>query len=719
MDFFSLKNLASSQAVRGLAPWDYPVKPMPDFSSKKEFRAWCMSPQTEHYFFSLYEGANAALRIAEKENPAVLMHGLVADYDSSLLEGAWEGVLKRCSPDYPPARGSLTPSGHARVVWEFEAPVWVYNNDAHKAFLNRLAAELRVDKLLPSLDKDAFFKTNLTYECGHDWRVLGTKPVATVTLHHWMFKAGEKARWAEKGEVVVPLERVREKMEDKYPGRWQGEFEYGSTGIRFWDLIADNPTAAIVRETGMQTFTGGKPFVSWREIFGHRFVEEYEEDRIATAVEDVFFDGKHYWRKLGDHWKLHLKEDLSLHMRVACSLRGKPDGRESCSEVDRAVYHVQEFNRIEAALPLVHQRRGITHRHGERLLNVSTCRVVQPVETAQVWGENFPFISQWLTNGVPPHLATTGFFDPTPIQMDRFLAWLQRFYASAYVMDVLKGQSAFFAGPVNQGKTLLTNAFIGEMMGGVFDASETLLGKTSFNSSAYASPVWAVDDSNPGNDPKVHASFSANVKKVTANQNFEFLAKFRDSMRINWRCRVTVTLNDDAESMRMLIDADISALDKVMFFKIANRVFHFPPKPDAVIAAELPFFCRWLLDWKMPDHCQGENRYGVREYHEPSMLDAARRLGRTSEFRELLTSFRAGYFETVTDDFWEGTATQLMSTLALDPGLAAVMRNHSAASMGRELRKLQSLGFSIEDRVLQGNKVWKIGKHDKFKESKA
>lgn len=50
-------------------------------------------------------------------------------------------------------------------------------------------------------------------------------------------------------------------------------FELGARGVRFWDPLADCPTAAIVRENGMVCFTGAFPFQSWADIFGTDFID--------------------------------------------------------------------------------------------------------------------------------------------------------------------------------------------------------------------------------------------------------------------------------------------------------------------------------------------------------------------------------------------------------------------------------------------------------------
>lgn len=698
--FYFIKSHSAAQAYTGAPPWDQTCRVPEEIKDKEAFRRWCQTPNLDHYFYTAYEGLSQGLRVSD-ENAAVRMHGVVADFDSPVIDGDWEALKLRGSPDFQPSHGSLSFSNQARLVWTFEEPVFVYDAKAHEAFLRRLEKELKLAKLLPGFDKEAFHKVAITYECGHDWRELGGSPIPSTTLAAWLFEAGKAGRWSG-GEITVPISRVADEVEKKWPGRWQGEFAEGSRGLRFWDLTADNGTACVVREGGMQCFTGDKGFLTWREILGHRFVEEFQESRIAQATGDLFFDGRHYWRKVGKFWQMHSKEDTALHFKAAAALRADKERSETASEVEMALYHVQTHGRVNVALPLVHQPPGVIFRQNERILNTSCCEVVHPAPTGGTWGEGFGFIASYLD----------GFFTSRP-QLDHFLSWLKRFYESAYNRDLRKGQALFIAGPPNTGKTLLSTGLICDLLGGGMDASEFLLGRTSFNSSLYSAPVWTVDDSTPGADAKVHASFSANVKRLVANENFEFLAKFRDAQRVRWVGRIIVTLNDDAESMRILPDADTSILDKAMLFRASDRKFPFPPRADYLIRAELPAFARWLLDgWVIPEELVGEERYGVKSYHDEGLLGEARRNGRSGEFVELLSAFRESYFSTVSDEFWEGTSTALIQLMSVDESLSKIIRaqNLTATGVGRELSKLQSRGYSVKPRTLNGTKRWRINK---------
>lgn len=678
---FHLPNLSTAHVKDSLAPWEFVSGKLPSFSDKKEFRAWCMSPTTEHYFYSAFEGLNPSVRIS-KENPPYRMHGLVVDYEGKATRAiAREFVTKNALPEFRPAWISTTFSGGVRLVWEFEQPIFCYNPTALKALLTRIRRQFKCDKLCANLDEGVFFKPDQFYEVGANWERFSDVRIPKKILDLWVYESGSKAKWSVEG-TEIPIELVAEEVERQYPGRWRGDFVEGARGPRFWDPTADNETAAIVRSAGMQCFTGDTPFAPWGQILGAGFTREFQANRIATATDQIYYDNRHYWMKDEQgSWNYYNLENLQLFLRVDAML-SRETGKATHSEVDAAVRHIQKHNRVIAALPFVHRSKGL-HRAPDGLyLNTSNVNICAPADGTQKWGEDFPWLGKFLSPG----------FFSSEDQWDFFFAWLRRFYKTAYEADMQPGHMVFIAGEVSQGKTLLGTKIIGPMMGGAADATAYLLGKRDWNDFLFARAVWNVDDPEPGKDPRTHAIYSANLKKHVANQEFDYQQKFRDGGRVTWTGRPIITLNPDEISLGMLPEVDISIMNKVLFFRTANRAFDFRGCEKA-IREELPFFCRWLLDWEPPKHTQGDARYGVMEYHEPTMLQAAQERGRTSEFQDLLEIFLIDYFrDTPEAQTWTGNSAELYSAMNTSGATKDLIRRVTVHGLTKGLKMLQSMG---------------------------
>ncbi len=123
------------------------------------------------------------------------------------------------------------------------------------------------------------------------------------------------------------------------------------------------------------------------------------------------------------------------------------------------------------------------------------------------------------------------------------------------------------------------------------------------------------------------------------------------------------------------------------------------------IQAELPFFLRWLLDWSPPDHVVGESRYGVQTYCETSLFEAARHSSSAYSFLEVLLKF----FEGQLPDVWTGSATELLSAMLNDAdGLAGIAAKYTTRQVGRELSKLASQGYPVEQQRTGIKRIWSI-----------
>jgi len=97
-----------------------------------------------------------------------------------------------------------------------------------------------------------------------------------------------------------------------------------------------------------------------------------------------------------------------------------------------------------------------------------------------------------------------------------------------------------------------------------------------------------------------------------------------------------VTLNADATSVRMIPNVDASLEDKIIVLKFADQKMTFPADVEAVIAQELPFFLRWLVDWEMPAHIVGENRFGIKAFIHEDIRAAAIHSGEAGDVLEII-----------------------------------------------------------------------------------
>jgi hypothetical protein len=697
MNLPCLTNLSKTD-IHECVPWEFIPTPF-STSDKNAYKNWRKQPGTEHLFYSGIVGQAPTIRVSEN-NPPYEIRALIADYDAEIGEAAFDSGLGQCEKFYVPTLVHRTPlSGGVRLIWALERPLLMPSYDVAKRFLKSAAKHLHAKALLAGYDDAAFENPNLYYDVGHSWQNGGGAPIPWAEACGWLVKVSEKAKWS--GDVIA-IETLAAEVQDRFPGRWQGEFVEGARGCRFWDPTADNPTAAIIRPTGMQCFTGIEPFVPWSAIFGRGFVEKVSSRKLGEMLEGVYYDGDNYWIQTpAGKWEAHAEREMSRHLKVFNGLSGDRIEGKTYSEVDEALHLIGQNCRVNGVAPFIFQPPGPIDFMGEKVLNICNVKVLKPADELGEWGENFPWLGKFLKD----------LFDPED-QLNYMLAWLKRFYCSAKEGKLLQGQAVFLAGDTGRGKTFFSNRIVGSLVGGHADASQYLMGKTSFNKDLFHKPFWTVDDALPGDNNQDHKAFSTMIKRVTANNMFEFHAKFRDACQVFWSGRVMVTGNLDADSLRILPDLDTSILDKLLLFKAAPRVCHFPEKHELedIVRRELPHFASWLVNWTPPENVLDKDpRYGIARYHHPFLKQAAGESGDPATVRELTQK----YLESHNLDMFEGTAIDLIAEL-LSVESTRMMLAGSGTNRARwlsiQLGKLEAKGDGFVETVghRNRNKIWKV-----------
>jgi hypothetical protein len=710
---FYLQRLTGLQVHSGILPWHFkPETPIPNEvrTDKKKRSDWINDAGTKHHVYSFFEGMNQNLRVtknrdADEGNPPVKLWGLTADYDSRQAE---EFVLKIAKTlAVPPNWIERTLSGNWRYVWEFEKPASLPSYDFTLHFLKNFEKfGFPVSNAMIGFDRGAWQDPARLYTNSCDWRRLNESPLSKEIVTGWLVKASQSFQWtASEMGTVIPLDVVQPKLKERYPrfADWPGEFVLNSQGPSFWVDGSTSPKSAFVRETGIQTFAdhAHKAFFTWSDLLGYQFVKDYEALAIGRAVENIYFDGRHYFRQIANEsWKPFERHDIALHLKAERKVSPKPD--KGVSGVERCLAHIQSHQSVVGAAPFIMKPAGLLRINNLEVLNINTRRVLSPASGQAVWGEHGPF--SWLSRYLD------AFFDPKE-QLDYFLSWWSHFYRAAFHQIPRSGQNIFIAGETGVGKTLLSTVIVSALVGGSADARDYLLGEDKFGSELFEVALWCVDDATLTAEQTTRKKFSGMIKAMAANKKFRYHAKFRIPLMVEWHGRVIVTLNRDPESILVLPELESSILDKIMLFKTADETVEFPEQSEleSILQRELPFFARFLLDYKIPEHCKGKSRFGIKPYHEASLFQTAQQSSPAAGFLEILDDWKARYF-TGNDsqrEYWEGNAYQLHKEICGHLDARDAMRTYSVNLVRRALATLKNQGQPIECRdALQ--RIWRI-----------
>ena len=726
--FFAIKNhmcLATSKLER---PWEHTFEYPELVLTKEQWRAWSKDPSTEHCYISCCEGMAASIRIGE-DNAIFQSHGLLADYDAVWTPDQLEKLRAKKVAEYGPQYICTTFSDHARTYYAFEKPVLLVGAKHYKAFVKLLAKKLKLDKLpsLSGFEAEALADPAKYYDIGRQWYPVDPGAcIPSAQLNLWAYEASKGLTLAPK-EYEIPIDKVAEEVDRRWPGRWRGEFKEGARGLRFWDLSADNESAAIVTTEGMMCFTGGQAFVSWREIFGSAFVEQFEAKKMAPILNGTWYDGRQFWTQdesKGGLWMATSKDDFDQKLRCMKFDPVRAKGR-TCSELDEVEFAIKEQRRVDAAAPFIYRPSGRLVYNTKIFLNTSRIKCIEPVpEALRKLDPTFEDLKRNCGRLLYPYLCN--FFDPIDdnVQLWHFLAWLKHFYTGAYKQAPRHGQTLVLAGDGSVGKTFMLQAILGPLMGGRAKADEFLSGRCKWTAELAESPLLGVDDSEgAGSDYKDQVAMTQRLKAISANGELMYSVKFGAEQMIEWLGRVVICCNLEEHSIaRNLPDLTLSAQNKVMLLKTVSGEKKFQgfystqDENRAVLAEELPHFAGWLLEWAYPKCAEevGEHRFGVSAYHHPELLQKASRGSHDSVVWEVILNMLEARKENFKSAKADPEVTYTADIIRLHSDLAAVnavvLRDIKVQNLVRSLHSLMAKGKPITRSLnpRTGQEMWAI-----------
>jgi hypothetical protein len=718
--FYSIKNLSDSVAEPMEKPWEFKAGDVPyptNADGKNAFIDWAAGYTTEHSFLSMFEGMSAEVRVTDGAgNQPFQLHGIIADYDSKSPKEMAEHIKASAPVHYLPQWLVHTASGNSRLVWLFERPIPLASAELTKKFLAHVSKELKLGKWAAGLDVDAYGSPNKYYEVGKKWEPLyPDKNISRNLLEAWLLKSAEGLRF-NKDQTLrykIPFEDLTAEMHKKFPGRWRGELYDGARGVRFWDLSADNDSAAVAKEEGMICFTGNRAFVSWESIFGKAFVDKYEADYMAGATENSAYDGRNFWIMEDTLWTQWSKEDFGQELRCRGYDGSKARGKTH-SEIDKIENTVKKTRRVSKALPFLYHPSGIITYNGEKFMNTSNVNVLQPsapyisgsMKCITDGKKAFPFLHDLFLSMFSKNM------DPEDPQLIAFLSWLKYFYQSSLEQHPGPGQALVLAGNANKGKTFTNRAVLGKLMGGYGDASAHLVDGQQWTDGIASMPIMAIDDAIATSDYQALNKFTQRIKKYTANSSVSYNAKYGATGEVPWFGRIVITCNLDPESLRILPSMDMSTRDKIMLFKTSPVKVKFKSwsEMDSLMLVELPKFARFLLEWPMPeDRISPEARFYVKPYHDRSLFDEALYQSADSTTTEALTTFLSAFFDQYPDkEHWVGTGLLLHNDMS--DMMPSSMREIKSRQLSTCLGKMAKNGFSMEQYRAKGSRQWKISK---------
>lgn len=405
----------------------------------------------------------------------------------------------------------------------------------------------------------------------------------------------------------------------------------------------------------------------WEEGAGEKFLLELEPG---------------VWSEWGE--RKVLKQMRLLETRLI-ALKAREN--ERLSEADRVLMHVMRNRRVSLSMPaLAGYSAGLHDLWGDRVVVRSSPRLVSP--EAGEW----PVIGELIEGLLGADQAVF------------FHGWLKVAVEALYrggPENFRPGQCCVFAGPANSGKSRLQHQIVTGLLGGrSADPGSYMFGRTDFNSEMFWAEHLLIEDPVSSTLTKDRVFFGEMIKGLVVNDTHRLHRKREDAMTVAPFWRLTISINDDPDKMRVLPLLTPDMKDKVMLFHVHRNPLPMPTESlaeraafRAAIEAELPAYAAWLLDeFEIPADLRS-TRFGVKEWQDPGL---AVELFDDTPAAELLMLIDAAVFSTAMSDkvkLWE--LDEELNSAAEGPTKGQVWRG-KALDLERLLLGVESAGCSVE-----------------------
>jgi len=362
--------------------------------------------------------------------------------------------------------------------------------------------------------------------------------------------------------------------------------------------------------------------------------------------------------------------------------------------------HVRQARVLDLVMNLAGLSAGVHDLDGRRILARESPRLITPV------AGDFPVIEATLYGLLGK--------DQTP----RFVAWLKNGLECLSSGVRRPGLVLIIVGAGNSGKSFLQHHIITPLFGGRHsDPSGFMFDKTAFNSELFGCEHLLIEDPASSTRTESRNSFGDQLKKIAADETHHCHPKGREAITLAPFWRLSVSLNDDPDKLRILPNLTAPDLrDKVLMLRSLKAEMPMPTATNeqraafrSAILAELPAFAHYLLNVKVVAK-YFDSRLGCRAWLNPEI---AAMLYDDSPAGRLLELIDLAVFD---DDeskgkAWEGGADELEEVL-VSPASPIEREASRFCNHNNVARLLGRLAEDMPERVTKhrtnARRLWKI-----------
>ena len=449
---------------------------------------------------------------------------------------------------------------------------------------------------------------------------------------------------------------------------------------------------------------------AFKQAAGQRNYEDGREPQLP----DFYFDGSRYLRPFNEGFEPITREDASLHLR-SVGFRHRTAHDCELSPCEAALYRLQTEKRVDYAGPLCGRPPGLCQEGQTRILCTRGPKIIEAEG-----GDASPI------NGLLCSLFGKGRDSHFNTQIRTFCAWLYR--ARKALLNPgqhLPGQALALVGPRDCGKSLL-QSLITQMLGGrEADPALWLVNGANFNAELWGAEHLRLGDEELAEDRRDRHALHDRIKKIVVADLYPLHAKHRDAHSFRPIWRLTISGNDDDESIAVLPPPTDSFADKIIYLRSFPPVAPYHDGTDEGsrafwrrLTGAIPAFLHEVEILELPEELRS-SRFYVRAFHHPTVVECIADASPVAPLGELLDLYLVQKGEPV-----RGSAAELYEALANSAGqLRLTQYSKSVQHFAHQLSRLSKLAgwrerITRDTRRVGGRKrnqrqtVWKISPAD-------
>ena len=369
---------------------------------------------------------------------------------------------------------------------------------------------------------------------------------------------------------------------------------------------------------------------------------------------EYYYDAerKEYLKRTSRRW-IALSESQFKKQLLSDGISGKKGKDEPLSDVDKSILDIRENYNVDYAGSLAGYNEGFHEICGSAVLITDSPQIIKPIPG------DCSMILRIIDN-----LFTA---DCDKEQYYRFIYWMKIAVESLINQTYRTGQALVIAGERDCGKSFLQK-IITEIFGGRAAMPYMYMsGRTDFNGDLFCAEHLMIEDEACTSDIRSRIAFGSRIKQITANDTQQCHAKHRQALTLKPFWRLSITLNDEPEHLQILPPIDESISDKLIILRAYRKPMPMPTASGeqreqfwSEIMKQLPAFVDYLVKLQLPENLKSE-RYGVKEYHNPDIIQELQHLAPESKLLSMIDNVLFTGLDGSSE--WYGTASDLEKIL--------------------------------------------------------